>query len=449
MFKKRDKNQNQLKRTVEDRVYNDQEDQKNSNNHSKRQKLEDDLDQINCQDHIHEESGCNHNHDNNQIEQKQSQSKSISKVSHNSGANGKPKVLSTSTKTQQGYRQSFIHQEVNDLNFKPLKEQLQNKEQDGATRSLDIDTEYSLDAIALARKNIEITQGIMDGKLKQGIYRGEAGYMNQFNLSETDLKHKQFTGTLGPVRAPTFIRNTTRVDYNPELCKDFFETGRCGFGDSCIFIHDRSDYKPGWLLDQEFEKEQKRKQKQMLGQDVSDDEENYEILSENSQGDVDEEGLPIKCRICDQFFRSPVVTQCNHYFCEKCALDHYSKTSDCFICDKPTNGIFNEAPKLLKKSNQLIKKTQFQNESDNEDGEKDNENSDEDKIKRGSDNDSDEDNTTVTQLKTRRPVNNDDSDDEDGGVLSKEDREVFNQYKKKFVDIDKKKYQSQTGWFIP
>jgi RING finger protein 113A len=66
---------------------------------------------------------------------------------------------------------------------------------------------------------------------------------------------KKFSGTLGPVRAPAFIRNTTRVDYNPELCKPFYETGHCGFGDTCIFIHDRSDYKSGWQLDLEYEKE--------------------------------------------------------------------------------------------------------------------------------------------------------------------------------------------------
>lgn len=54
-------------------------------------------------------------------------------------------------------------------------------------------------------------------------------------------------GTLGHIRAPTFLRTTTtRIDYNPELCKDYYVAGRCSYGDSCIFIHDRGDYKSGW-----------------------------------------------------------------------------------------------------------------------------------------------------------------------------------------------------------
>jgi len=28
--------------------------------------------------------------------------------------------------------------------------------------------------------------------------------------------------------------------------------GYCGFGDSCKFLHDRSDYKHGWQLEQEW-----------------------------------------------------------------------------------------------------------------------------------------------------------------------------------------------------
>jgi len=76
------------------------------------------------------------------------------------------------------------------------------------------------------------------------------------------------------------------------------------------------------------------------------DEEDYEIHSENSIGDVDEDGLPMVCRICEHIFVSPIVTSCSHYFCEKCALSHYGTSSAGFICGKETNGLFNEAPKL-------------------------------------------------------------------------------------------------------
>ncbi|XP_053205915.1 E3 ubiquitin-protein ligase RNF113A-like [Panonychus citri] len=52
----------------------------------------------------------------------------------------------------------------------------------------------------------------------------------------------------GPMKAPSNIRPTIRWDYQPDICKDFKETGFCGFGDSCIFLHDRTDYKAGWQL---------------------------------------------------------------------------------------------------------------------------------------------------------------------------------------------------------
>ena len=57
------------------------------------------------------------------------------------------------------------------------------------------------------------------------------------------------SGTHGPLRASTNVRMTVRFDYQPDICKDYKETGYCGYGDSCKFIHDRGDYKSGWELD--------------------------------------------------------------------------------------------------------------------------------------------------------------------------------------------------------
>jgi len=34
----------------------------------------------------------------------------------------------------------------------------------------------------------------------------------------------------GPVRAPAHLRATVRWDYQPDICKDYKETGFCGFG---------------------------------------------------------------------------------------------------------------------------------------------------------------------------------------------------------------------------
>ena len=53
------------------------------------------------------------------------------------------------------------------------------------------------------------------------------------------------------MRAPAHLRATVRWDYQPDVCKDYKETGFCGFGDSCKFMHDRGDYKHGWQLERE------------------------------------------------------------------------------------------------------------------------------------------------------------------------------------------------------
>lgn len=34
----------------------------------------------------------------------------------------------------------------------------------------------------------------------------------------------------GPIQAPSFLRSTVRWDYQPDICKDYKETGYCGFG---------------------------------------------------------------------------------------------------------------------------------------------------------------------------------------------------------------------------
>ena len=69
-----------------------------------------------------------------------------------------------------------------------------------------------------------------------------------------------FDGTLGPLNAPGYVKSTTRMDHNPEICRPYFETGYCARGDSCIFIHDRTDYKSGHQQDLEWEEQIKRKQ---------------------------------------------------------------------------------------------------------------------------------------------------------------------------------------------
>jgi hypothetical protein len=41
--------------------------------------------------------------------------------------------------------------------------------------------------------------------------------------------------------------------------------------------------------------------------------------------------------------------RCRHYFCEKCALGHYKKSTRCYICSQQTHGVFNPAKELIAK----------------------------------------------------------------------------------------------------
>ena len=55
------------------------------------------------------------------------------------------------------------------------------------------------------------------------------------------------------------------MDYQKYLCKDYNEKGYCGYGDGCIFLHDRYDYKSGWQVDMEFEAQQRKDQLRLQG----------------------------------------------------------------------------------------------------------------------------------------------------------------------------------------
>ncbi|KAF7456703.1 Zinc finger CCCH domain-containing protein 1 [Cryptosporidium felis] len=153
------------------------------------------------------------------------------------------------------------------------------------------------------------------------------------------------------------IKSTLRIDYQHDICKDFKETGYCGFGDTCKFLHDRSDFTSGWKLDLEWEKEQKRKRFGMEPHPRT-NQENSEIQS-----------FPRKCSICKRRWTpgsNPVFTLCNHYFCEKCALNHYISTSKCFVCNLPTKGTFNCAQNLQLEENGEGELTEEESEQETE-----------------------------------------------------------------------------------
>ncbi|KAI3654030.1 hypothetical protein MP228_000749 [Amoeboaphelidium protococcarum] len=152
---------------------------------------------------------------------------------------------------------------------------------------------------------------------------------------------------MGPQKqSSSAIRITSRFDYQPDVCKDYKETGFCGFGDSCIFLHDRTEYKQGWQIDKEHE--QRLRDKELNG-DKQDDQKKDDTNKKQNKG----EDIPFKCVICKSDYKQPVITRCGHYFCQTCAFTEFRKSSKCFICGQDTMGIFNVVKKVPFKSQSL------------------------------------------------------------------------------------------------
>lgn len=164
-----------------------------------------------------------------------------------------------------------------------------------------------------------------------GLYRGKAAYNKFTDSNNSDNSNKPKGMAKGPVRANNNVRTVTMIDYQPSVCKPYKDTGTCGYGDSCIYLHDRSDYLAGWQLDKLPNSNPFGKRGDLL----------------EKAKEEEEEDLPFACLICRKQFTDPVVTKCGHYFCMACAIKRYEKTSKCFACNRQTQGIFNSATKIL------------------------------------------------------------------------------------------------------
>lgn len=198
-----------------------------------------------------------------------------------------------------------------------------------------------------------------------GNYRGNSNY-STFIAKNPNAPTRQ----VGPLKAPTNIRTITVTDFAPDVCKDYKQTGWCGFGDSCKFLHAREDYKQGWELDKDWEIGTKGRR---VGK-------NQSGSTANDEGDDDDdddaalEGIPFACIICRTPYTNPIVTKCGHYFCEKCALQRYRKSPSCAACGAGTNGVFNVAKglkKLLDKKREIARKRREKAIADGEEVESD------------------------------------------------------------------------------
>ncbi|TEB30378.1 hypothetical protein FA13DRAFT_1733691 [Coprinellus micaceus] len=164
-----------------------------------------------------------------------------------------------------------------------------------------------------------------------GQYHGKSAYRTHIKKTTETPKAMR----VGPQRSANTIRTVTIVDYQPDVCKDYKETGYCGFGDTCKFLHDRGTYLAGWQLDKLAESQNNR----VKGDDDS------------GSDSSDEEDVPFACLICRKPYTDPVVTRCSHYFCSACAIKRFAKTPKCLACGAPTGGIFNRADKIIEKMN--------------------------------------------------------------------------------------------------
>jgi len=174
-----------------------------------------------------------------------------------------------------------------------------------------------------------------------GLYRGQKAYASHLKKNQEVPKAMR----VGPQRSSgSTIRTVTIVDYQPDVCKDYKETGYCGYGDTCKFLHDRGTYLAGWQLDKLAENPRKQVE------DVSDT-------------DSDDEDIPFACLICRKPYTDPVVTRCGHYFCSACAIKRFARTPKCAACGAPTAGIFNRADKVIEK----MKKKREAEEADADD----------------------------------------------------------------------------------
>ncbi|KAA6380508.1 MAG: putative zinc finger protein [Streblomastix strix] len=230
----------------------------------------------------------------------------------------------------------------------------------------------------LGLKIVDINDQKLEVKVKQQETEAkqteldEEERLKMLDVDDPNLKNKR--AQLGPIKASKHIRITSRFDYQPDICKDYYETGYCTFGDACKFMHTREDFKTGWQIEQDWEKKQKEMKNKNIHKMSDDDEDDDEYrtqpkkrkreVDDQSDDDASDSIFPFACMICRKNFVDPVVTICQHFFCSSCALTHYGKSQTCSVCGHATNGIFNTAFELLSKK-EIARRNHIWSQRDN------------------------------------------------------------------------------------
>ncbi|KAI9804439.1 MAG: hypothetical protein M1825_001338 [Sarcosagium campestre] len=207
-------------------------------------------------------------------------------------------------------------------------------------------------------------------------YKGSANYQT-FIQKNPDAPSRR----VGPIKAPTNIRTITVTDFAPDVCKDYKQTGFCGFGDNCKYLHAREDYKHGWELDRDWEIGTKGKKvtgrtvasaanrKTRNGDNLNNvDAEDDAAAEEEADEDALLENIPFACILCKKPYTNPVITKCGHYFCEACALKRYRKSPSCAACGAGTGGVFNGAKNLKRLLEKKRERARLRREKEREEG---------------------------------------------------------------------------------
>mmetsp|Transcript_18577 Transcript_18577/g.46347 ORF Transcript_18577/g.46347 Transcript_18577/m.46347 type:complete len:432 (+) Transcript_18577:201-1496(+) len=279
---------------------------------------------------------------------------------------------------------------------------------DFATKTVNVDEDKTRDQRAINERNEKIKEKLDKGELEQGVYRGINARKDYIGKAEGAISKSKIMGTMGPVRGNTTIRSFARFDYwgtsgDGGVCKEYLQTGFCGYGDSCIHMHDRTATVNGWKQERAWDALQKKKQEKMQRRllrcravDAGEEEEDVTTSSSSEEEEdeymaagyggtnmnllgagkgkfVPQTGrknmtagtakelkrkallsaedqkayMPDKCEACkeqwDGLKAPPVSTNCGHYLCETCAMNAWKKDKRCpkEDCGAVLDGIFN------------------------------------------------------------------------------------------------------------